>query len=62
MKMAIVNEQGYVKVKIGKRRYGCRTIYRNFWIGRKQIRFDINFPRRYWSKRIKLKVEVDKNG
>lgn len=56
--MSIVNKQGYVKIRIGRRRHGCRTIYRNFWIGRKQIRFDVCFPKRYWGRKIRIKIEL----
>lgn len=58
--MSIVNKKGYVKTRIGRRRHGCRAIYKNFWIGRKQIKFDVCFPRIYWGKKIRIKIELVK--
>ena len=55
--MAIINKQGYVavKTKTRKTRKG-RVTYRTFWIGRQELVFKISLPRRYWGKRIALKV------
>ena len=54
--MAIINEQGFVAVKGTKKSRRGKPIYRNFWIGRQEIRLKLSIPKRYWGKRIAFKV------
>lgn len=57
--MSKVNNQGYVEVKqSSKKAPGNKGSYRNFWIGRRVIPVgNVHLKRKYWGKRIRLKLE-----
>lgn len=50
--MAIVNANGYIGVKNKTK----KARHRIFWIGKPLIALQINLPKKYWGKRIYIKI------
>jgi len=64
-RMARINKQGYIERKTcGSHSHRSRTkrtvdsLYRDWWLAKRNIEFKLFIPNRYFGKRVRFKVEV----